>query len=501
MIQGWHEFRIKKNLISYASAINYTFISKVIHAMKYCLVLLTLICLSCNPEQLLSQSCGTVISQEQEAYVKKFLPQMNAFDGALSRGIRDFPLQVHILRESNGQGGMTLNNLKAAVTTLNSFYINANIRFVVLDDIHYIDDDEFFDFDTGDEEDFCGEHDVPNVINIYFFNSIRTGMHTLCGYAYFPQGKDRVLMTNACAINGSSLPHEFGHYFMLYHTHGKSNTGSTDELVDGSNCNSAGDKVCDTPPDPNLSGKVSEDCIYIGSGSDKNGMNYKPDTYNMMSYAPKVCRQHFTPGQYARINYTALNHRGYLKFPPKRPKKIIPGKEPMAKLSGELILEIEGQKLETKLDENLYKSIDGFYENTNYQLSIINNEPAYVYVIGSNLKKQTDVLFPLEGQSAFLSKQGSRVALPGGDYMYQMDDVKGNDYLCVLYSKKPLDIKNVINQMRFKSGTFMQRLYKTLGDDVVPMNKIKYDEKGELKFSAESKSKTIVPIVVEMKHL
>ena len=28
MIQGWHEFRIKKNLISYASAINYTFISK-----------------------------------------------------------------------------------------------------------------------------------------------------------------------------------------------------------------------------------------------------------------------------------------------------------------------------------------------------------------------------------------------------------------------------------------------------------------------------------------
>lgn len=469
--------------------------------MRYGLVLFVLLWLSCNPQNLLSQTCGTVVTEEQEAFVERHLKDMNAFDGVMTRGIRDFPLKVHIIRKSDGTGGMGLFSLKATISNLNKYYINANIRFVILDDIHYIDDDESYDFDTEYEEDLCGKYDEANVINIYFFNSIRTGMYTLCGYAYFPEGQDRVLMTNACAMNGSTLPHEFGHYFMLYHTHGKTNTGSTDELVDGTNCTVAGDKVCDTPPDPNLSGKVSEDdCSYTGSGNDRNGMPFKPDTYNMMSYAPKKCRQNFTSGQFARINYTALNHRSYLRFPPARPSAEV-GTDPDVSLSGELILEIAGQRINTVLDGNLYKSTDAYYSGTNYNLSIVNNEPAYVYVIGSNQSKNTNLLFPLENQSALLSDKGHRVALPGGNYMYQMDEVTGYDYLMVIYSKKPLEIESVLRKMKLEDGTFLQRLYKVLGEEVVPLDNIKYSENGLLQFSASARNQTIVPIVVEMEHL
>lgn len=468
--------------------------------MKYSLLIIALIALSCNPESLLSQACGTEVTAQTEAFLEKHLKKMNAFDGALTRGIRDFPLKVHIIRRSDATGGMGLFSLKAAINNLNRHYINANVRFVILDDIHYIDDDESYDFDTEYEEDFCEEYDEPNVINIYFFNSIRTGMYTLCGYAYFPEGEDRVLMTNACAMNGSTLPHEFGHYFMLYHTHGKSNTGSTDELVDRTNCSVAGDKVCDTPPDPNLSGKVTDDCGYTGSGRDRNGMPYKPDTYNMMSYAPKPCRQNFTRGQYARINYTAVNHRSYLRFPPTRPDTEA-GVDPEVTLSGELILEVAGQRIKTELDGNLYKSEDGYYSGTNYNLSIVNNEPAYVYVIGSNLTKSTNILFPLENQSALLSEKGQRVAIPGGNYMFQMDDTQGMDYLMVLYSKKPLEIDKVAQKMKFEEGTFTQRLYKVLGEAVVPLDHIDYGKDDQLKFSANSNNYTVVPIIVEMKHL
>lgn len=469
--------------------------------MRYGLVLFVLLWLSCNPQHLLSQSCGTVITEEQEAFVERHLKDMNAFDGVMTRGIRDFPLKVHIIRKSDGTGGMGLFSLKATISNLNKYYINANIRFVILDDIHYIDDDEYYDFDTEYEEDLCGMYDEANVINIYFFNSIRTGMYTLCGYAYFPEGQDRVLMTNACAMNGSTLPHEFGHYFMLYHTHGKTNTGSTDELVDGTNCTVAGDKVCDTPPDPNLSGKVSEeDCSYTGSGNDRNGMPFNPDTYNMMSYAPKKCRQNFTAGQFARINYTALNHRSYLRFPPARPSGEV-GTDPDVSLSGELILEIAGQRINTVLDGNLYKSVEPYYSGTNYNLSIVNNEPAYVYVIGSNQSKNTNLLFPIENQSALLSDKGHRVALPGGNYMYQMDDVTGYDYLMVIYSKKPLEIESVLRKMKLEDGTFLQRLYKVLGEEVVPLDNIKYSENGLLQFSASARNQSIVPIVVEMEHL
>jgi hypothetical protein len=468
--------------------------------MKYTLLLVALVYLSCNPKNLMSQACGTVVTEEQEAFVQRHLKQMNAFDGAMTRGIRDFPLKVHIVRRADGTGGMGLFSLKAVVNNLNQHYINANVRFVVLDDIHYIDDDESYDFDTRFEDEFCEEFDEPNVINIYFFNSIMTGMNTLCGYAYFPEGHDRVLMSNSCAMNGSSMPHEFGHFFMLYHTHGKTNTGSTDELVDGTNCSVAGDKVCDTPPDPNLSNKVTEDCGYTGGGVDRNGMPYAPDTYNMMSYAPKKCRQKFTPGQYARINYTAINHRKNLKFPPARPAMEI-GEDPDIVLSGELILDIAGQRIETELDGNLYKSKQPYYSGTNYNLSIINNESAYVYVIGSNLTKDNNVLFPLKNQSALLSKKGQRVALPGGNYMFQMDDTKGLDYLMVLYSKKPLEIDEITTKMKFEHGTFLQRLYKVLGEEVVPLDHIKYSEDGRLLFSATTSQYTVVPIVVEMQHL
>ncbi len=493
----WHEIRA-----IYKSFKDFTMKHfKISTTMKHSLVLFILLWLSCNPQSLLSQeACGTVVTEEQEAFVAKHIKQMNAFNGAMTRGIRDFPLKVHIIRKSDGSGGMGLFSLKAAISNLNKYYINANVRFVILDDIHYIDDDESYDFDTEYEEDFCTMYDEPNVINIYFFNSIRTGMYTLCGYAYFPEGEDRVLMTNACAMNGSTLPHEFGHYFMLYHTHGKSNTGSTDELVDGTNCTVAGDKVCDTPPDPNLSGKVSEECGYTGEGNDKNGMPYLPDTYNMMSYAPKKCRQKFTPGQYARINYTALNHRSYLRFPPARPEGEI-GTDPDVSLSGELILEIAGQRISTTLDGNLYKSVEPYYSGTNYSLSIINNEPAYVYVIGSNESKHTNVLFPLENQSALLSEKGQRVALPGGNYMFQMDDVKGYDYLMVIYSKKPLEIATITRKMKFEEGNFLQRLYQVLGETVVPLDNIKYSEDGRLQFSALARNQTIVPILVEMQHL
>lgn len=464
------------------------------------LVIITAILLfwSCN-DDLALEPCGTVVSKEQEVFVVRHLKAMSQFDGAKTRGIRDFPLKVHIVRKSDGTGGMNLFELKGIVENLNTRFINANIRFIILDNIHYIDSDESYDFDTEYEERLCEKNDEPNVINIYFFNSIHTETENICGYTYFPKGKDRILMTNSCALNGSTLPHEFGHYFMLYHTHQRSGEGG-EELIDQSNCMSAGDKVCDTPADPNLSGKVDDDCNYNGEITDKNGMRYAPDTYNIMSYAPKKCRQQFSKGQLARMNYAALNHRSYLKFPPSRPNKEVTINKDIL-LSGELILEFSGQKIQTEIDGNLYKSVEPFYSGTNYRLSIINNEAAYVYVLGSNRDNRTTLLFPKPNASALIASKGERVDLPGGRYYFQMDETKGQDYLIVLYSKKPLEMQEVMRQLKFKSGNVIQRLYQVLGRDVVPLTDIKYSEDGRLRFSAATQEQTIVPIFVEIEHL
>ncbi len=447
------------------------------------------------------QGCGAVPSADQVKAMEDALPKTRSFNGTITRGIVDVPIQIHVVRNSKGKKGIRPYRIKEAIDDLNGHFISANIRFVQLKNINYIDNDIHFDFNVKNEAELGRKHDISKVVNLYIVNSISSGQVSLCGYAYFPPGNDRVMMSKSCINNGSTLPHELGHYFMLYHTHGISNNGTTDELVKRDNCHIAGDRVCDTEADPNIAGLVDANCVYIGRKRDKKGRVFKPDPYNMMSYSTKACRQKFTKGQFKRMNYAILNHRDYLRFPPTKVTNPTPLAQKAASMSGSLMLEIAEKSLPTSLDQNLFKSKDGYYKGTNYQLFISNEQTAYVYVIGSNLKNEMNVLFPLENQSALIFKGKEKLALPGAGYMYQMDNVKGQDYVCVLYSKRPLRIEEVVGDMKQSSGNFMQRLYKVLGENVVPLNEVKYEQKEKILFSATTQNAYIVPVVVEIKHL
>jgi hypothetical protein len=81
--------------------------------------------------------------------------------------------------------------------------------------------------------------------------------------------------------------------------------------VDGSNCSSAGDLVCDTPADPVLgsSNVDSGTCLYTGSATDANGDPYAPDPSQLMSYSLKHCRDNFSVESLARAQATLLSDR------------------------------------------------------------------------------------------------------------------------------------------------------------------------------------------------
>ena len=95
-----------------------------------------------------------------------------------------------------------------------------------------------------------------------------------------------LVVRNSSATN-SIMVHEAGHCLGLYHTH---ETVFGTESTNGSNCITAGDKICDTPADPNLLNNTSS-CIYNGPSG------YTPLVDNFMSYAPAVCTDSFTQGQ------------------------------------------------------------------------------------------------------------------------------------------------------------------------------------------------------------
>ena len=272
----------------------------------YSLIILVLFVFGANAQD----GCSTIPTQQQIDYLTQTKSLRQNWSQA--EAIIWLPVQNHIITETNGSGGLVLSDVQQIMSTLNTYYANSNIQFYECSSINYINNSTYYDFDQSQESVFCGSNDVIDVINIYYFNSVTSNSgSSLCGYAYFPPGPDRVIMKNSCAINGSTIVHELGHYLSLYHTHGPTNTGTT-ELVNGSNCSWTGDDLCDTPADPNLSGLVSTSCQYTGTAMDANGQAYVPDPTNIMSYSQKVCRTFLSSGQYNRANYSAINDRSYL---------------------------------------------------------------------------------------------------------------------------------------------------------------------------------------------
>ncbi|MDG5492991.1 T9SS type A sorting domain-containing protein [Psychroserpens sp. SPM9] len=255
--------------------------------------------------------CGTVATPESEKYFKNLLPQIQQFEQEFyqranfrsSSALSSVPIKAHILRDDSGSGGLTETQLNDAISVMNTYYANAYIEFFLCDGINYINSSEFFDFTTDEQDALTNPNNVDNVINIYFANTVSTTEGGgLCGYAYFPGGPEVILMANSCATNGSTLSHEMGHFFALSHTHGNTNGALTTELVDGSNCDTDGDFICDTPADPQLGfNNVSTACTYVGSATDANGDFFAPNELNIMSYSRKSCRTEFSEQQYARI--------------------------------------------------------------------------------------------------------------------------------------------------------------------------------------------------------
>ena len=225
------------------------------------------------------------------------------------------PVRHIIVRRSNGTGGITNSQLSSAMTQLNNKYASANVQFYECSR-KYVNSDTYYNFDKTEESALASGNEVAKVINVFHCNTVTSGGRSLCGYAYFPSSsRDRIVMKNSCTMNGSTFIHEFGHYLSLYHTHQSGN-----ELVNGSNCTTAGDRICDTPADPQLSySNVNSSCNYTGSSRDANNALYVPNPRNIMSYSRKECRDYFSPGQVSRIRYSAVNDRDDLSCPSQDP--------------------------------------------------------------------------------------------------------------------------------------------------------------------------------------
>ncbi|WP_188506635.1 M43 family zinc metalloprotease [Parapedobacter pyrenivorans] len=250
-------------------------------------------------------NCGTIASED-------FLTQRLGIETYKLSAITDkiFLVHFHIIRKSDGTGGLTTSQVDQVLSNLQIGMEQASIC-IVEKGRSFINNSTFF---SGNPDTNFGSivstSRQTNAINIYLLPTGATAF-----------GKADGIPSNALVLAGSYVltpvvAHEFGHCVGLFHTHRGTariepggGPAQCPELVNGSNSSTCGDYVTDTPADPE---QWSFTCAYVGTGTDANGQAYSPLTDNVMSYVPPVCLLNFTPLQTARM-HTAIDNSSILQ--------------------------------------------------------------------------------------------------------------------------------------------------------------------------------------------
>lgn len=254
--------------------------------------------------------CGTLVTMAQQSLESTInLLPVKSTEGVTQLN-RTLSITVYIVRDETGDPGITSQNIQLAVNKLNQVFSPVALKFNICA-TNYIDNYQFNSISPAvNETDLITQFNSKNTINLYFVSTLSDiAGNGLLGYTYMPADAKDVIFLTKTSITGNEIIHQFGHFFNLYHTH-EIIFGA--ELVNESNCRTAGDKCCDTYADPGLFSTVTSDCVYNGSAVDSNKKHYVPSVGNFMSLSRDNCRSFFTNDQYQRVVYTITNLKNYL---------------------------------------------------------------------------------------------------------------------------------------------------------------------------------------------
>lgn len=274
--------------------------------------------------------CGTTIA-DQAQYTARLQDNIaKAKSGTLvhERGaVQYVPIYFHLVGDANGDGKHKERLVLDQLCEMNEFYAATEMRFYLKPHPTY----GLFDYTINNNNVYNTQTNTilmqsrrnQSAINVYVVNEPGNSNNQpgqVLGY-YNP-GTDWLVMRKT-EVNGNgngTLNHEMGHFFSLRHPHyGWENNpfDPTDptwpiaptfsppepygailtEFVNGSNCSTAADLLCDTPADYCFGyGWPNGNCVYTLGAKDPMGVQVDPMENNIMGYFIG-CDYVFTPSQ------------------------------------------------------------------------------------------------------------------------------------------------------------------------------------------------------------
>ncbi len=220
------------------------------------------------------------------------------------------PVKFHLIARTEGTGRVDESAVLRQLALLNRDYLDQDIQFYIDSGFNYIDNTSTFnDPSLPAAATILGGRKVGGRINIFIPNTATTGSNTpgtVLGF-YSPVNDWIVIRQREVTNLTPTLTHELGHFLSLLHPHngwdsaeflanvttftptpeisagGSVPTENQDRTGPCKNCETAGDFLCDTPPDYNF-GFGWPDCEFDLGTQDPCGDVVDPEETLFMGY-------------------------------------------------------------------------------------------------------------------------------------------------------------------------------------------------------------------------
>ncbi len=282
--------------------------------------------------------CGNGGGEWDEILTERLLRNKQALDEnpLQFRNTVYVPIRFHMVANNSGFGRVTHAQVLDLLCRLNQDFAGMNMQFYIKALSENINNTAIYStqYTAGTVMNLMRDNAAMNV----WIVDVAAGSPpspndppgTTLGY-YSPARDWIVIRRDQANSSAVTMAHEVGHFFSLKHTHNgwdsqpysaathgtpapaTSPGGVATERQDGSNCNTAGDFICDTPPDYN--GLGFNGCDY-NIAQDPSGVPINPDEQLFMSYFLSCVRNdyYFSPTQ-ENLMIADYNHssRNYLR--------------------------------------------------------------------------------------------------------------------------------------------------------------------------------------------